>query len=64
MKNGSAVTIQNVHKRFSTVQALKGIDFTIQQGEFFGLLGPNGAGKSTLINALAQAASAAGEKRP
>ena len=53
MKNGSAVTIQNVHKRFSTVQALKGIDFTIQQGEFFGLLGPNGAGKSTLINALA-----------
>lgn len=53
MKNGPAVTIKGVHKRFSTVQALKGIDFTIQQGEFFGLLGPNGAGKSTLINALA-----------
>ena len=53
MKNGPAVTIQNVHKRFSTVRALKGIDFSIQQGEFFGLLGPNGAGKSTLINALA-----------
>ena len=53
MRNGPAVTIENVHKRFSTVYALKGIDFTIQQGEFFGLLGPNGAGKSTLINALA-----------
>ena len=53
MKDGSAVTIENVHKRFTTVHALKGIDFTIQQGEFFGLLGPNGAGKSTLINALA-----------
>ena len=53
MKNGPAVMIENVHKRFGTVHALKGIDFTIQQGEFFGLLGPNGAGKSTLINALA-----------
>ncbi|MDJ0955349.1 MAG: ABC transporter ATP-binding protein [Arenicellales bacterium] len=53
MKNGLAVTIENVHKRFGAVHALNGIDFTIQQGEFFGLLGPNGAGKSTLINALA-----------
>ena len=48
-----AVSIENVHKRFGTVHALRGVDFTIQQGEFFGLLGPNGAGKSTLINALA-----------
>ena len=48
-----AVTIENVHKSFGDVHALRGIDFSIQQGEFFGLLGPNGAGKSTLINALA-----------
>ena len=53
MNPGPAVAIENVHKRFSTVHALKGINFVIQQGEFFGLLGPNGAGKSTLINALA-----------
>ena len=48
-----AVSIQALHKNFGSVQALKGIDLEIQQGEFFGLLGPNGAGKSTLINALA-----------
>jgi ABC-2 type transport system ATP-binding protein len=48
-----AVAIENVHKSFGDVHALRGIDFSIQQGEFFGLLGPNGAGKSTLINALA-----------
>jgi len=49
----SAVSIQALRKNFGSVQALKGIDLEIEQGEFFGLLGPNGAGKSTLINALA-----------
>ncbi len=36
-----------------TTEALKGVTFSIEKGEFFGLLGPNGAGKSTLINILA-----------
>lgn len=49
----SAVTFNQVHKQFAQLHAVKGIDLTIQQGEFFGLLGPNGAGKSTLINMLA-----------
>ncbi|MGQ0443175.1 MAG: ABC transporter ATP-binding protein, partial [Methylophilaceae bacterium] len=48
-----AVHIEQVHKRFGNLQALNGVDLTINQGEFFGLLGPNGAGKSTLINLLA-----------
>ncbi|MEN6587777.1 MAG: ABC transporter ATP-binding protein [Sulfuricella sp.] len=48
-----AIEIRQVHKRFGTVQALRGVDLSIQQGEFFALLGPNGAGKSTLINILA-----------
>ncbi|MEK6749345.1 MAG: ABC transporter ATP-binding protein [Pseudomonadota bacterium] len=55
-----AVTIAHLHKYFGTVHALKGIDFTIHAGEFFGLLGPNGAGKSTLINIMAGLARAAG----
>ncbi|MFQ5759671.1 MAG: ABC transporter ATP-binding protein [Acidiferrobacterales bacterium] len=49
----AAVTIADVRKRFPGVYALKGINFAIQRGEFFGLLGPNGAGKSTLINIIA-----------
>lgn len=48
-----AITIDQVHKSFGAFEALKGIDLTIEQGEFFALLGPNGAGKSTLINLLA-----------
>jgi ABC-2 type transport system ATP-binding protein len=48
-----AIKIEQVHKRFGDLHALKGIDLTIEQGEFFALLGPNGAGKSTLINILA-----------
>lgn len=48
-----AIEIHQVHKRFGRVQALRGVDLEIRQGEFFALLGPNGAGKSTLINLLA-----------
>lgn len=48
-----AIHIQNVHKQFGSLNALNGIDLTIEQGEFFALLGPNGAGKSTLINIMA-----------
>lgn len=48
-----AITINGIHKHFGTLHALKGIDLTIEPGEFFALLGPNGAGKSTLINILA-----------
>ncbi len=48
-----AIKINNIHKHFGDLHALKGIDLTIEQGEFFALLGPNGAGKSTLISILA-----------
>jgi ABC-2 type transport system ATP-binding protein len=48
-----AIKINGIHKHFGALHALKGIDLTIEQGEFFALLGPNGAGKSTLINILA-----------
>ena len=48
-----AIKINGLHKSFGGLHALKGIDLTIEQGEFFALLGPNGAGKSTLISILA-----------
>jgi ABC-2 type transport system ATP-binding protein len=49
----SALEIKNLCKSFDGVPAVKGINFTIEEGEIFGLLGPNGAGKSTTINMIA-----------
>ncbi|MDR3099817.1 MAG: ABC transporter ATP-binding protein [Paraburkholderia sp.] len=54
----SAIEIRNVKKRYKELQALKGVSFTVEEGEFFGLLGPNGAGKTTLISCLAGLARA------
>jgi len=48
-----AIIFNKVKKNFGKLEALKGIDLVIEEGEFFALLGPNGAGKSTLINILA-----------
>ncbi len=49
----AAVSVLDVYKNFGSLQALGGVSFEIQPGEFFGLLGPNGAGKTTLISCLA-----------
>lgn len=49
----AAIQIEQVAKRYKSLQALDGVTLKIEQGEFFGLLGPNGAGKTTLISILA-----------
>ncbi len=49
----AAIRVRALEKRFPGVQALRGVDLDIEQGEFFALLGPNGAGKTTLISILA-----------
>lgn len=41
-----------VSKRFGGLQALKDVDFTVNEGEIAGLVGPNGSGKSTLLNLI------------
>jgi ABC-2 type transport system ATP-binding protein len=47
------VQLRDVRKTYSNgVEALKGISFTVADGEIFGLLGPNGAGKTTTIGIL------------
>lgn len=51
--NPPAIRIEDLHKSYGSVQALRGVSFDIRPGEFFGLLGPNGAGKSTLISIIA-----------
>ena len=48
----SAIDVRNIVKKFGEFTAVKGISFTVDEGEIFGLLGPNGAGKSTLIRML------------
>jgi ABC-2 type transport system ATP-binding protein len=54
----TAIHIDNVKKRYGSLQALGGISLKIGAGEFFGLLGPNGAGKTTLISIIAGLARA------
>jgi ABC-2 type transport system ATP-binding protein len=48
-----ALSISNLKKEYAGgLQALKGIDLNVEQGDFFALLGPNGAGKSTTIGII------------
>ena len=43
------LTIENLHKRYGRIQALKNVSFEIQKGHVYGILGPNGSGKSTTL---------------
>ena len=50
----NAISIKGLKKTYATgVEALKGVNLDIQQGDFFALLGPNGAGKTTIIGIIA-----------
>jgi ABC-2 type transport system ATP-binding protein len=50
--NEKAVQVNDLHKDYGEVYAVRGIDLTIQVGEIFSLLGPNGAGKTTTISII------------
>lgn len=48
----TAVSVQNLEKKFGDFTAVNKINFEVKKGEIFGFLGPNGAGKSTTIRML------------
>src|SRR2546430_10520458 len=48
----AAIEVEGFAKSYGAVRAVKGISFSVAQGEIFGFLGPNGAGKSTTIRAM------------
>jgi len=48
----AAIRVENIVKKYGNFEAVKGVNFSVADGEIFGLLGPNGAGKSTLIRMM------------
>src|SRR6266496_2604311 len=44
--------VENLIKRYGDVEAVRGVSFSIEEGEVFGLLGPNGAGKTSTVEIL------------
>ena len=56
-----ALEVKSLTKTYASgVEALKGIDLSVSEGDFFALLGPNGAGKSTLIGIVSSLVNASG----
>ena len=47
-----AILVRDLHKAYTSIEAVRGIDFEVARGEVFGLLGPNGAGKTTTVEIL------------
>lgn len=52
MKDGEIIQVNNLKKNYGSIEAVKGISFSIREGEFFSLLGPNGSGKTTTISMI------------
>jgi ABC-2 type transport system ATP-binding protein len=46
------IQVENLIKRYGELEAVRGVSFSVDEGEVFGLLGPNGAGKTTTIEIL------------
>ncbi|MFN9597125.1 MAG: ABC transporter ATP-binding protein [Bacteroidota bacterium] len=49
MEKLPVLEVRGLRKTFQDFEAVKGVDFTVYQGDIFGFLGPNGAGKSTTL---------------
>jgi ABC-2 type transport system ATP-binding protein len=49
---GTAIEVEGLRKSYGPLEAVRGISFTVAEGEVFALLGPNGAGKTTTVEIL------------
>lgn len=47
-----AIEVKNLVKKYGTIDAVKGVSFSVNNGEIFGLIGPNGAGKTTVLRII------------
>ena len=47
-----AIRVRGLRKSYGTIDAVRGVDFDVAEGEVFGFLGPNGAGKTTVVEIL------------
>jgi ABC-2 type transport system ATP-binding protein len=52
MPSSAAIEVENLVKRYGNVEAVRGVSFSVNEGEVFGLLGPNGAGKTSTVEML------------
>jgi ABC-2 type transport system ATP-binding protein len=50
--SGIAIEMRGLRKSYGNLEALRGVDLSIPEGQVFALLGPNGAGKTTLVEIL------------
>ena len=47
------IYVDNLHKQYGRIDALRGLSFSVDEGEIYGIIGPDGAGKTSLFRILA-----------
>jgi len=52
VKTEPILKVEKISKHFGGVQAVQGVSFELNPGEFLGVIGPNGSGKTTLVNLI------------
>ncbi|WP_233236877.1 ABC transporter ATP-binding protein [Bordetella sp. LUAb4] len=57
---GALLQVDNLSRRFGGLAALRGLSFSVSEGEIVGLIGPNGAGKTTAFNVISGTLPASG----